>query len=139
MNLPPEKPYHLARRKGARVSTFGPAIMDALLAGTRDPGATITFPSLHMALLFRRRLYELRAAMEREHHPDFSIALSVKVFLNKGATKDHPATIILAPADREFDSIIRAAGIAPRTDTQPLLPDIDTLPTSFDNLLKDLK
>ncbi len=65
------------------VASFGPSIMNTLLAAAKPPGLIIPMPSMDLAMRFRRRIYELRGAMARENHRDLPIALSVRIYIDK--------------------------------------------------------
>ncbi len=110
------------------VASFGPSIMDTLLAAAKPPGLIIPMPSMDLAMRFRRRIYELRGAMTRENHRDLSIALSVRIYIDK-----EPLAIRLSPADSEFTDVLhRAHAQAPRADQQAPRGQ-------FDHLINELR
>lgn len=113
-------------RRALPVSSFGSEIMAALLAAAKPPGLVVPFDSLDMAMRFRQRLYSLRAAMSRESHPSTSIAMSVRIYVER-----NPPSIRLAPADSEFAAAIAKAGI-------PTVPGPSSFDRRFDDLLRDL-
>lgn len=133
MKLPapraPEPPVRAARpRKLLPLVAFGHEIMEVLMRATREP-LRVPFPTLDKAMRFRKRVYQLREAMSRERHPDWGIAMQVRLYVDKS-----PPAVRLEIADSEFRSELSAAEPIGGGEAAPTHPDID-----FDSFLSDLE
>ena len=107
----------MPRKHRAKLSTFGPKLFEfwrrALAHRTVAPCA-----SYKAAVRLRFRLYELRAVMREEEHPNAEGAnrITLRIVDNEDGT----ASVIGEPVDAEFDGPLSAAGI-----TMPDAPPLD--------------
>lgn len=135
------------RKAKAPLSSFGPELMQALVAGGRGR-VVIPFAEKAKAHSFQRRIHTLRARMRDEDHKDYDVAARAKVSLYWGHRaveaklapggreadfKDDDrgrlgAWIVIAPQDSEFAEALAAAKIttsdvhAPKVEEEVEVP-----------------
>lgn len=110
----------MPRKHRAKLTSFAPKLFEfwrrALAARTVAP-----CESHQAAVRLRFRLYELRAAMRHENHPDADAAnrITLRIVLQD----DGRYAVIGEPVDSEFEKPLAEAGI--------IEPDAPTLPETF--------
>lgn len=123
------------------VSSFGPELYSLLIKASRER-VEVPFPTWKLGLRCQQRIHMLRAAMQREGHPQYIIVSRVRTSLLWGEKAGYPAVpsrkhrnsllpfdrsvpakLVLMPQDSEFNEIIKNAGI-----------EIDILPLSADTI-----
>lgn len=154
-----------------RVNAFSPAIYALLLKGSQQR-VEVKLP-YRDAIRLRLRLYSLRTIMRKENHQHLGIVMKSKIMLRfaddvelrkNTRTKEHvpinkdvQCTLIVQPADDEFEAALREAGIDPRDGvslsetidpaTAKLRPEAPLAPASrpapaggdaLDNFIEDL-
>lgn len=102
-----------------KVSQFGPALLEAWRKATEE---TLKVPCGHgpegkkKAVHTRYRMYMLRTAMQKEHHPLYPATLGTKLQI-KEINGNH--TLIGTKVDAEIESLLQNAGV-----TAPALPEL---------------
>ena len=126
-----------------RSSRFPASSFGAELQATLREGANkelrLRFDSEALATRFMHRINALRAALKRENHPDWEQLYRCGVHRDTGDRR----TLILAPRDSEFRSVLKDAGVTvnPIPEVKEFTiktPSPDSVP-SVDDFLSDLR
>ena len=126
-----------------RSSRFPASSFGAELQATLREGANkelrLRFDSEALATRFMHRINALRAALKREDHPDWQQLYRCGVHRDPGDRR----TLILAPRDSEFRSVLKDAGVAVNPIPEVKEFNIKTPspdgPPSVDDFLSDLR
>lgn len=127
-------------RKRPPLNSFGPEVLATLVRGSKEPLVLKT--TYRKAVVFRRRLHELRAAMRETSHPLADIVARARIEITWGEKANFPpederrssrnvrypsdsdclALLTIAPHDSGFRDQLLAAGVkADELDYDPLL------------------
>lgn len=142
-----------APRPPKPVESFGPQLLAALLEGAkREVVLPLTY---RQAVHFMQRIHELRAAMRRTKHPEYTAAAQARFNLSwpddtpvKKSSRNvtipvnpnTPCTLKLMPADSEYTAVLQKAGVTvpelKHDPTQSLEPPAESS-SIVDNVLAD--
>lgn len=107
-----------------KVSQFSPALLaawESVIAGTFEVKCGTGEKGRKAAVHLRYRMYRLRTAMQKEHHPLVEAALRCKLQLTL-ASGEH--VLRGGVADEELETLLRNSGVS--------LPDAPELPLEED-------
>lgn len=112
------------------IESFGPELMQVLLAAGKGEVVTLDFPTRRLAKRFQMRLHMLRQRMREENHHDWKTVMRARTSLKweKSGGPDDPATLTVMPHDEEFKDVLKNVRIggqevkieAPRLKEDPL-------------------
>lgn len=138
-------------RRLMRVQSFGPQILQLLTLGAKN---TVEFRlPWRKAIRLRQRIYQLRAAMQREEHSLYPLVSKVQLDITEYPDarrpptqgRDHPVRCTLGPGDHEYDDLLTQLGLEPvGSEPEPNValppePDDPTFGTDIDSILGELK
>lgn len=117
-------------------SSFGPELLALLKKGSTEV-VTLSFSLGKDAIRLRHRIHQLRAAMRRDHHPDWQQVYRAQVVLEGPHVKpgvpdpNKPQKLIVSPRDSEYTQVLKDAGVEVLAqnpvdlplDTKVLLPE----------------
>ena len=138
----------MTKKSHLPVASFGPELMAALLQGAAHD-YSIQMP-WKIAVRFRQRVYQLRAAMRAEKHEKLDLVSRVRIIVSwpkgtrltkvAGNSFEYPhdpnteCTVRIAPADSEFADILNKAGITPHLGTD----DIEIISVNGGGVIEEL-